>query len=75
MEAQPSSSKQLVADNPLGRLRMELFVAARTQCDQIRFRVVSEQAALLNVMHLEFAHGSAILAPPSRWSTCSRRAL
>jgi hypothetical protein len=43
---------------------MDLVVTQGAQSDQIPFGVVTEQAARLNMMHLEFAHGTTVLAAP-----------
>jgi hypothetical protein len=41
-----------------------LLVTPSTQGDQILFGIITELAARLNMMHLEFTHGSAMLAAP-----------
>jgi len=43
---------------------MDLFVTPSTQGDQIPFGIITQPAARLNVMHLEFTHRSAMLAAP-----------
>jgi hypothetical protein len=43
---------------------MDPFVTPSAQGDQVLFRVVTEPAAGLNVMYLEFSHRSAMLAAP-----------
>jgi hypothetical protein len=43
---------------------MDLFVTRRAQGDQILFGIITEPAARLNMMHLEFTHRSAMLAAP-----------
>jgi hypothetical protein len=39
-------------------------VARVAQSDPIIFGIITEQTARLNMMHLEFTHGSAVLATP-----------
>jgi hypothetical protein len=41
-----------------------LAVAPDAQGDQILFRIITEQAARLNMMHVQFTHRSAMLAAP-----------
>jgi hypothetical protein len=43
---------------------VDVFVAPDAQGDQIHFAIITEQAARLNMMHLEFTHRSAVLAAP-----------
>jgi len=44
---------------------MSARVTRSAQGDEVLFDIVSEQAALPQVMHLEFTHSSAILAAPA----------
>jgi hypothetical protein len=44
---------------------MELYVTRCTYSDEVLCGVVSEQAALPNMMDVEVTHGSTLLAPPS----------
>jgi hypothetical protein len=44
---------------------MKPCVTRCAQSDEVLFGIVSEQAALPNVMNLEFAHGSTLLATPA----------
>ena len=44
---------------------MRSAVAASAQRHQILFGIIAEQTARLNVMYLEFTHGSAILTTPA----------
>ena len=39
-------------------------MAPGAQGDQILFGIITEQAARLNMMHLEFTHAPAMLAAP-----------
>jgi hypothetical protein len=43
---------------------MDLHVASSAQGDKVLFGIVAEQAALPNMMHLEFSHAPAMLAAP-----------
>ena len=53
-----------VEQDSLGQLSMDLLVASSAQSDEILFGIITEKAARLNMMHLEFTHRSAMLAPP-----------
>jgi hypothetical protein len=51
--------KSLVSES-----EMDPFVTPSAHCDQVLFRIITELAARLNVMHLELTHRSAMLAAP-----------
>ncbi len=44
---------------------MDLFVTRSAQGDQVLFRIVAEQAARLNMVHLEVCHTATILTAPA----------
>jgi hypothetical protein len=44
---------------------MDLFVTRSAQGDQVFFPIIAEQAARLNMVHLEVCHTATILTAPA----------